>query len=70
MATTILLIRHGETRWNRGRIFRGTHDIELNDTGRAQARLAADALASRSHNRACPADVRSTPEIYPKIREC
>jgi broad specificity phosphatase PhoE len=46
MATTILLIRHGETDWNRKKIFRGVHDIPLNQNGRDQARLAADALRS------------------------
>lgn len=45
--TTILLIRHGETAWNREKVFRGTHDIPLNDTGRAQAKLLAGALAGR-----------------------
>lgn len=44
MVTTILLIRHGETDWNRERIFRGVFDIPLNDNGRDQARLAAEAL--------------------------
>jgi len=46
MATTILLIRHGETDWNRERVFRGVFDIPLNDNGRDQARLAAEALRS------------------------
>jgi len=44
MPATILLVRHGETAWNRDKIFRGTHDIPLNDNGREQARLAAGAL--------------------------
>ncbi len=46
MATTILLVRHGETDWNREKIFRGAHDVPLNDHGRHQAQLAADALGS------------------------
>jgi len=37
MTTTILLMRHGETAWNRGNIFRGQYDIPLNEHGRAQA---------------------------------
>jgi probable phosphoglycerate mutase len=38
MATvTLLVIRHGETDWNRRQIFRGAYDIPLNDNGRAQA---------------------------------
>ena len=47
MSTTILLIRHGETAWNREKIFRGVHDIPLNENGRAQARHLAQALAAR-----------------------
>ena len=47
MATTILLVRHGETAWNRGKVFRGTHDIPLNDNGRNQAQLTSNALRSR-----------------------
>lgn len=46
-ATTILLVRHGETEWNRKKIFRGTIDVPLNDAGRAQARMLAEALKSR-----------------------
>ncbi len=47
MSTVILLIRHGETVWNRGRIFRGVYDIPLNENGRIQAGHVAKALASR-----------------------
>ena len=47
MSTTLFLIRHGETAWNRDKIFRGSFDIELNENGRKQARLAAQALESR-----------------------
>jgi broad specificity phosphatase PhoE len=44
MVTNLLIIRHGETDWNRETIFRGVYDIPLNEVGRQQARLAADAL--------------------------
>ena len=44
MSTILYIVRHGETAWNRGNIFRGTHDIPLNDNGRAQAALAVEAL--------------------------
>ena len=47
MATDILLVRHGETAWNREEVFRGVHDVPLNENGRRQARLAAEALKSR-----------------------
>ncbi len=44
MATRLIIVRHGETAWNRGNIYRGTHDIPLNDNGRQQAQLTAKAL--------------------------
>ena len=47
MPTTILLVRHGETAWNRAEIFRGVYDIPLNDNGRLQAGHLARSLASR-----------------------
>ena len=47
MTTTILLIRHGETAWNRQKIFRGTCDVPLNENGLRQARLLAAALRER-----------------------
>jgi len=42
---TIMLIRHGETDWNREEIFRGRADIDLNETGLRQAELLAQYLA-------------------------
>ena len=44
--TDILLIRHGETAWNRLRRMQGHIDIGLNDEGQRQARSLARALQS------------------------
>ncbi len=42
--TTIMLVRHGETDWNKEEIFRGQIDVPLNKTGIAQAKLLAEYL--------------------------
>ncbi len=42
--TQIILVRHGQTPWNKEKIFRGSRDIPLNDQGREEARLAGEWL--------------------------
>ena len=42
--TTLLLVRHGETDWNRDGRWQGGSDTQLNDLGREQARALADEL--------------------------
>jgi broad specificity phosphatase PhoE len=44
MALELILIRHGETDWNKDRVFRGQMDMRLNATGIAQADATAEAL--------------------------
>lgn len=46
-ATRIIAVRHGETAWNVDQRLQGHLDIELNATGRLQARRLATALAGR-----------------------
>ncbi|MDI6806647.1 MAG: histidine phosphatase family protein [Candidatus Aenigmarchaeota archaeon] len=43
--TDIILVRHGETEWNVGKIFRGRKDIPLNEMGRKQAELLGKYLS-------------------------
>jgi probable phosphoglycerate mutase len=38
MVTTILLVRHGQTEWNRVERFRGHADVPLNENGMSQAK--------------------------------
>lgn len=45
-ARTLIVWRHGETDHNAGGIWQGQLDIALSDKGRAQARVAAAALAA------------------------
>ena len=47
VATTMLLVRHGETPFSVERRFSGTGDPELTERGQAQARAVADRLTGR-----------------------
>lgn len=47
MATTIVLVRHGQTEWNRVERFRGRFDVPLNATGQKQAEQTAARIASQ-----------------------
>ena len=43
--TLIILIRHGQTEWNRVERFRGRADVPLNDTGLAQVEATGQRVA-------------------------
>lgn len=42
--TRIILARHGNTPWNKDKIFRGSKDVPLDDQGREEARALAEWL--------------------------
>ncbi|MGQ9648385.1 MAG: histidine phosphatase family protein, partial [Thermodesulfobacteriota bacterium] len=44
--TRIMLVRHGETEWNRVEHFRGHADLPLNENGLAQAKATAKRVAA------------------------
>jgi broad specificity phosphatase PhoE len=44
MVLELILIRHGETDWNKDRVFRGQMDMRMNAMGIAQADATAEAL--------------------------
>jgi len=41
---TLVLLRHGESAWNRENRFTGWHDVPLSDTGRAEAARAGELM--------------------------
>lgn len=66
MSTTILLVRHGETDWNRDRRIQGHSDVPLNVTGRRQARELAEQLTDTRLDAVYASDLaraRETAEI-------
>ncbi|NWG02315.1 MAG: histidine phosphatase family protein [Syntrophaceae bacterium] len=51
MMTSIYLVRHGQTAWNKEEIFRGRTDVPLDETGRRQAELVAEYFKGKEVHR-------------------
>ena len=56
--TTLILVRHGETKWNVEEIFRGRIDIELNETGVREAELLAGYLSGSKVTAICSSPLK------------
>ena len=56
--TELIVIRHGETDWNREHRFQGQIDVPLNAAGRAQAERLARRLASESFDVVVASDLQ------------
>ena len=58
----LFLARHGETAWNLEQRWQGQTDVDLNDTGRAQAAALAARLAAHRITRVIASDLRRARE--------
>lgn len=47
---TLVLIRHGESEWNKQNLFTGWADVDLSDAGRQEAREGAQALKEAGYD--------------------
>ncbi len=68
----VILIRHGETEWNKIKKYQGHMDIELNDWGRQQAGEAAKELANLNIDYFASSDLKrakETAEIIASFHE-
>ena len=45
MTGTLVLLRHGQSEWNRLNLFTGWHDVDLTEQGRAEAVRAGETMA-------------------------
>ena len=67
--TTLIVIRHGETPWNREKRMQGTTDTALSDVGRAQAQALGRRLAGHSFTALYSSDLSRARETARAIAE-
>ena len=63
MPTKVILIRHGQTDWNRERRYQGSADIPLNDSGREAARKLKWWVSGRKIDRVFTSDRKRASEF-------
>jgi len=67
--TKLIVIRHGETEWNREKRMQGTTDTQLSDVGRAQAQALGRRLAARPFGALYSSDLSRARETARAIAE-
>ncbi|MBI3897262.1 MAG: histidine phosphatase family protein [Gammaproteobacteria bacterium] len=67
--THLILVRHGETEWNRLQRVQGHTDIALNDTGIAQARKVGQRLATETIDAIISSDLQRAYQTAQAIAE-
>jgi probable phosphoglycerate mutase len=67
--TTLIVVRHGETVWNRERRMQGTTDTPLSDVGRSQAQAVARRLAGEDFSALYASDLARARETASVIAE-
>lgn len=60
---TVVLIRHGESEWNKQNRFTGWHDVDLSEKGELEARHAGDLLSAHGYQFDCVYTSRLTRAI-------
>ena len=63
----LVLVRHGETEWNKLGRFQGQRDIALNDRGIAQAKETAQAVAQWQHSAIYSSPLDRTMQVAQEI---
>lgn len=63
----LLLVRHGETEWNKLGKFQGQQDIALNARGMAQAKETAQAVAELQHSTVYSSPLKRTMQVAQEI---
>ena len=51
--TKLVLLRHGESEWNKRNLFTGWTDVDLSDKGREEAKAAGATLKVRAMTSTC-----------------
>jgi glucosyl-3-phosphoglycerate phosphatase len=63
----LLLVRHGQSEWNAGRMLQGQADVPLSDLGRKQAATLAPVIAAFEPDRAVTSDLTRARETAARL---